>query len=88
MEEKFILDTNTWIEFFHKRHGVADHIDAIPTTRLAVSEVTIAELIFGAVNSNDYQRHIKEPQWLEGSVRSGFSTCVISIILSHWLILI
>lgn len=68
MEEKFILDTNTWIEFFHKRHGVADHIDTIPTSHIAASEITIAELIFGAVNSRDYQRHIKEPQWLQETV--------------------
>lgn len=69
MEERFILDTNTWIEFFHKRHGVADHINVLPTTSLAASEVTIAELIFGAVNSSDYQRHIKEPQWLQETVQ-------------------
>lgn len=69
MEERYILDTNTWIEFFHKRHGVADHIDVLPTTCLAASEVTIAELIFGAVNSSDYQRHIKEPLWLQETVQ-------------------
>ena len=69
MEERFILDTNTWIEFFHKRHGVADHINVLPTTCLAASEVTIAELIFGAVNSSDYQRHIKEPQWLQEAIQ-------------------
>lgn len=69
MEERFILDTNTWIEFFHKRHGVADHINVLPTTSLAASEVTIAELIFGAVNSSDYQRHIKEPQWLQETIQ-------------------
>ena len=69
MEERFLLDTNTWIEFFHKRHGVADHINVLPTTSLAASEVTIAELIFGAVNSSDYQRHIKEPQWLQETIQ-------------------
>ena len=48
---------------------MADHINALPTTSLAASEVTIGELIFGAVNSSDYQRHIKEPQWLQETVQ-------------------
>ena len=69
MMERFILDTNTWIEFFHRRHGVAEYVDAIPTTYLSASEVTIAELIFGAVNSQDYQRHIREPQWLQETIQ-------------------
>ena len=36
----------------------------LPTTQLFISEVTLAELTFGAYNSGDYERHIKEPQWL------------------------
>ena len=36
---------------------------------LAASEVTIAELIFGAVNSSDYQCHIKDPQWLQETIQ-------------------
>jgi len=30
--------------------------------------VTLAELTFGAYNSNDYERHIKEPEWLRETV--------------------
>ena len=62
--EKYILDTNTWIEHFHQRSGVTSHVLELPTTQLFVSEVTLAELTFGAYNSGDYERHIKEPQWL------------------------
>ena len=62
--EKYILDTNTWIEHFHQRNGVIQRILALPTTQIFVSEVTLAELTFGAYNSNDFERHIQEPQWL------------------------
>ena len=54
--EKYILDTNTWIEHFHQRNGVTEHIMALPTTQLFVSEVTLAELTFGAYNSDDFAR--------------------------------
>lgn len=26
--EKYMLDTNSWIEYFKNRNGVADHVDA------------------------------------------------------------
>ena len=54
--EKYILDTNTWIEHFHQRSGVNAHVKAVGRKNLCVSEVTLAELTFGAYNSNDYER--------------------------------
>ena len=62
--EKYILDTNTWIEHFHQRSGVTNRIMALATTQILVSEVTLAELTFGAYNSSDFERHLQEPQWL------------------------
>ena len=62
--EKYILDTNTWIEHFHQRSGVTQRIMELPTTQLFVSEVTLAELTFGAYHSGDFEHHIKEPEWL------------------------
>ncbi len=62
--EKYLLDTNIWIEHFHQRSGVTKHIMELQTTQLFVSEITLAELTFGAYNSSDFERHIKEPQWL------------------------
>lgn len=66
--QKFILDTCTWIEFFHKRNGVPEHIRAVGRTNVCASEVTLAELTYGAIHSNDYERHIKEPQWLRRDI--------------------
>ena len=68
MKEKFILDTNTWIEHFHQRSGVTSHVRTVGRKNLCVSEVTLAELTFGAYNSDDYERHIKEPEWLRETV--------------------
>ena len=60
--EKYLLDTCTWIEYFHHRHGVREHVEQMLTTQICASEVTLAELTYGAINSGDYDRHIKEPQ--------------------------
>ena len=39
--EKYILDTNTWIEHFHQRNGVTQRIMALQTTQIFASEVTL-----------------------------------------------
>lgn len=62
--EKYILDTCTWIEWFLRRNGVPEHVRAVGRQRLYVSEVSLAELTFGAYNSSDYERHIQEPDIL------------------------
>ena len=65
---KYILDTCTWIEYFHQRNGVPQHIDAVGRKNLCASEITLAELTYGAIKSNDYERHIKEPQLLRRDI--------------------
>ncbi|MBQ9466284.1 MAG: PIN domain-containing protein [Muribaculaceae bacterium] len=62
--EKYILDTCTWIEWFQQRNGVPEHVRSAKRQNLYVSEVTLAELTFGAYNSDEYERHIKEPDFL------------------------
>ena len=41
--EKFLLDTCTWIEFFHERNGVPEHARKAGRENLCASEVTLAE---------------------------------------------
>ena len=62
--EKFILDTCTWIEFFKERNGVKEKVETKDIDQIFASEITLAELTYGAINSADYERHIKEPEWL------------------------
>ena len=40
----YILDTDTWIEYFHRRSGVDQHIADTPADQIFASEVSIAEL--------------------------------------------
>ena len=61
----FILDTDTWIEFFRHRGGVDKHIAETPSDKIFASEVTIAELTYGALHSKDVERHLQEPKMIE-----------------------
>ena len=65
---KYILDTCTWIEFFHERNGLPEHVRVVGRTNLCASEVTLAELTYGAIKSRNYERHIKEAQWLKRDI--------------------
>lgn len=67
--EKYILDTCTWIEFFHERNGVKTHVDELDPDQVFASEITLAELTYGAINSSNYERHIKEPEWLKQYIK-------------------
>lgn len=66
--EKYILDTCTWIEFFHERNGVKEHVVLMDPDQICASEVTLAELTYGAINSSNYEKHIKKPQRLRQDV--------------------
>lgn len=61
----FILDTDTWIEFFHRRSGVGAHISQLPKDQIFASEVSIAELTYGAVHSQNIEKHMKEPKIIQ-----------------------
>ena len=63
-----MLDTNSWIEYFKNRNGVADHVDALPRTQLCASEITVAELIYGAYNSKNFEKHYCEAMWLKNNI--------------------
>lgn len=63
-----MLGTNSWIEYFKNRNGVADHVDALPRTQLCASEITVAELIYGAYNSKNFEKHYREAMWLKNNI--------------------
>lgn len=63
----YILDTDTWIEFFHHRGGVDEHIAKTPAEQIFASEVSIAELTYGALHSNAVEKHLREPKEIEES---------------------
>ena len=61
----FILDTDTWIEYFHRRGGVERHIAETPADQIFASEVSIAELTYGALHSNAVEKRLQEPKETE-----------------------
>lgn len=60
----FIIDSDTWIEYFHQRSGVGAHISQVPRNEIFASEVSIAELTYGALHSSNVEKHMKEPMKL------------------------
>jgi len=45
----YILDSDTWIEYFRHRGGVDKHIAETPAEEIFASEVSIAELTFSSI---------------------------------------
>ena len=48
---KYLLDTNICIHLFRGNFDLADKIEQIGIENCAISEITLAELVFGAENS-------------------------------------
>ena len=61
----YILDTDTWIEYFHQRSGIGVHISQTPKEEIFASEVTIAELTYGALHSKNVKKHMEEPRLIK-----------------------
>lgn len=62
--ECYLVDTCTWIEYFHRNESVVRAIDSHTPQSLLVSEITIAELLFGAMHSANPAKHIAEVERL------------------------
>lgn len=56
----YLVDTNIWIHFFKGKYGVRDKILNVDANRLCVSEISVAELAYGAYHSSDKPKHLKE----------------------------
>lgn len=65
---KYIIDTNTCIEYFKHCHGVPERMGQVSRDDLCVSEVTIAELLYGAVHSKSVDRHLREVHELQRDI--------------------
>ena len=63
--KEYLLDTDVCIFFLNGRYGLVDKIDAVGKENCFISEITIAELLFGAENSQNHAKHIKEVDFFE-----------------------
>ena len=50
---KYLLDTNICIHFFRGKFNLIDRLEAVGLENCAISEITLAELVFGAENSQN-----------------------------------
>lgn len=53
----YLLDTNICIHFFRGKYNLIDKIEEIRLDNCAISEITLAELVFGAENSTNPQKN-------------------------------
>lgn len=56
---KYLLDTNICIHFFRGKFNLLEKFDEINLNDCAISEITLAELVFGAENSPNPIRNFK-----------------------------
>jgi len=57
---QYLLDTDTCISFIKGKHKVREKVYNIKADNCFVSEITIAELKYGAAKSEDYEKHAAE----------------------------
>ncbi len=53
----YLFDTNICIHFFRGKFGVIEKIESTRPENCAISEITLAELVFGAENSENPQKN-------------------------------
>ena len=62
---KYLLDTDICIFFLQDKFDLKDKIERVRPSNCYVSEITIAELKYGAENSGNYQKHNQEVRKIE-----------------------
>lgn len=60
MNQDYLLDTNICIYFFKGKYSVREKLREVGTSHCYISEITLAELIYGAQCSANVAKHTKE----------------------------
>jgi tRNA(fMet)-specific endonuclease VapC len=61
---RYLLDTDICIYFLKEKHEIIEKIQQIPDEDLAVSIMTIAELEYGAFNSERVKENLDRIEYL------------------------
>ncbi|MFB0907311.1 MAG: tRNA(fMet)-specific endonuclease VapC [Spirosomataceae bacterium] len=61
----YLLDADICIEFLRGRFGIKERIESVGIENCCLSEISIAELTFGAYNSKNFNKHIEEVKQLQ-----------------------
>lgn len=57
MGKRYLLDTNICISMFKNKHGVREKITQVGLDKCCISEITIAELFYGAAKSGNAKHY-------------------------------
>jgi len=63
--ETFLLDTDICIFLLKNKYSLKEKIEEVGISNCFISEITIAELTYGAYNSSRFEQHIKEVSKIE-----------------------
>lgn len=62
---EYLLDTDICVFFLKGQNDIKNKIEEVGISNCFISEVTIAELTYGAYKSRDFEKHIKEVAQIE-----------------------
>ncbi len=62
---KYLLDTDICIFFLQGKYDIKKKIKEVGINNCFISEITLAELKFGAIKSANIKRHTKEVEKME-----------------------
>lgn len=62
---KYLIDTDICIHFLKGKYNLKGKIEEVGLENCFISEITIAELTYGAFNSTNFEKHIEEVSLIE-----------------------
>ena len=63
--DKYLLDTDICIHLLKGKYNLKNKVESIGIENCFISEIIIAELTYGAFNSTNFEKHIKEVTLIE-----------------------
>jgi tRNA(fMet)-specific endonuclease VapC len=63
--DQYLIDTDICIHFLRGKFGINEKVKEVGTDNCYISEITIAELTYGAYKSADFKKHILEVKKIE-----------------------
>ena len=54
---KYLIDSNICIHFLRRKYNILDKLEIIDIANCSISEITLAELVFGAEKSNNPKKN-------------------------------
>ena len=62
---QYLIDTDICISFLKGKHGIKEKVKEVGIENCYISEITIAELTYGAYKSTNFEKHILEVKKME-----------------------